>query len=369
MATSTSKAGFLTAAAIVAMASGACSHRSAGIPTASVAPPAPVVAAQQEEAPTPAGVAHGTRKLLNVDVPVFVDGKQMGVLRYGELPPGVDLVTNPANELHPLRYYRVSDYLKAIGVDVNRVKAVHFADKVNRIASIEGSELRAEKDRFVFDFTATTGGMPEMAWNTVGMKTRLRVDYFYGVNVFVDHQPTEIDSHYHCYIDDGECTPVARFTTGDLMKGTRVYVDGKLVSYVKRRLLADSALAAGSTDAEPTFSTDKYLASLGIDTAHAKKINYLAGDKLIVSASSKQWAADKDALTFQLVQHAHGKVEANIPADLQVNGKADRPAQVTAIQVFQKKEPRDMPLVGIDGVIDFSALQKDSVASAAQDGP
>ena len=47
--------------------------------------------------------------------------------------------------------------------------------------------------------------------------------------------------------------PVARFTSSDLMKGTRVYNDGKLVGYVKRRLLADSTLA-GKTEAMTTTS-------------------------------------------------------------------------------------------------------------------
>jgi hypothetical protein len=335
----------------------ACSKTHAQAPVMASQNPGTTVAVT-EQAPAPAAIPHGTRKQMNLDVPVFVDGKQAGVLRYGELPPGVAPITIPSNESHALRYYRISDYLKGIGVNVDRVKAVHFADKTDRIASLEGSELRADKDRFVFDFTATTAGMPEMVWNTAGLKTTLHIDYLYALNVFVDAKPWEIDRKFHCYLDDGECRPVARFTQDDLMKGTRVYVDGKLVSYVKRRLLSDSAIAGTNESGDPSFSWDKYLTSLGIKAESAKQIHLVAGDKLVASASAKEWAADKDALTFHLVKHAHGKVEANIPANLQLEGKIDRETQVTAIQVFNRKAPRSMPLARLDDVIDFGALQR-----------
>jgi hypothetical protein len=319
-----------------------------------------------DEAPAPAAIPHGTRKLLNLDIPVFVDSKQVAVLRYGELPPGVEPITIPSSEHHAVRFFRISDYLKGIGVNVDKVKAVHFADKDDRVAGLEGSELRADKDRFVFDFTSTTAGMPEMVWSTHGLKTGLRIDYFYAVNVFVEEKPWEIDSKWHCYKEDGDCRPVARYTPDDLMKGTRVYVDGKLVSYVKRRMLADSTIAGKNENGDPTFSTDKYLASLGIKTDSAKRINFLAGDKLVASASAKEWAADKDSLTFHLVQHAHGKVEANIPANLQLEGTTDREMQVTAIQVFNRKAPRNMPLVRVDDVIDLGALQRSGALAQSE---
>jgi hypothetical protein len=323
--------------------------------------------AVSDEAPAPAAIPHGTRKQLNLDIPVFVDGKQVAVLRYGELPPGVEPITIPSSEHHAVRFFRISDYLKGIGVNVDRVKAVHFADKDDRVAGLEGSELRADKDRFVFDFTSTTAGMPEMVWSTYGLKTGLRIDYFYAVNVFVDQKPWEIDSKFHCYKEDDGCRPVARYTPDDLKKGTRVYVDGKLVSYVKRRTLADSTLAGKTESGEPTFSMDKYLASLGIKTESAKRVNLVAGDKVVASASAKEWAADKDSLTFHLVQHAHGKVEANIPANLQLEGTTDRETQVTAIQVFNRKAPRNVPLVRLNDVIDLGALQ--SSGALAQSEP
>jgi hypothetical protein len=353
------------ALALIAAFAGACSRRPTEPAATPAATPAPVAAAT-----TGGAQVHGLRKLLNLDVPVFVDGKQVAVLRYGELPPGTEPITIPSNSHHAERYFRVSDYLRGIGVNVDHLKAVHFADKNDRIASVEGSELRGDEDRFVFDFTATTGGMPQMDWNTAGLKTMLRIDYFYAVNVFVTKKPWEIDRRRHCYDDDGECRPVARFTDEPMMKGTRVYVDGKLVSYVKRRLISESALASKTSDDEAIFSTDKYLSSLGVQTASVKRIELLSGDSVVGSASASQWTADADRLTFRVVRHAHGRVSANIPANLQAESSHeanDRETQVTAIEVFSKKDPRAVPLVSLDHVLDPGALPEGAGARSASD--
>ncbi len=366
----------LAAIATIAVFDGGCSRKPAeravaSSTTAAVAQ-ADQAAASAADAPAPQTI-HGLRKQKNLDVPVFVDGSEVSVLRFGELPPGVEPIAKPASEdpnQRP-RFYRISDYLKAIGVNVERVKAVHFADKALRIASIEGSELRADKDRFVFDFLESTTGMPMQSWKTTGLKNKLKIDAIMGMNVFVAKAPLVIDPGQRCYLDDGECMPVARFTSGDLMKGTRVYSDGKLVGYVKRRLLADSTLAGKTESGETTFSFDRYLASLGLDTSKANEIHLLAGDDVIASATPSEWAADSDKLSFYLVPHGHGKVRANIPADLQKGqeGTRDRDVQVTAVQVFNRKEPRSVPVVAIDDAFDpgpnVAALEN----ALAQAGP
>jgi hypothetical protein len=319
-----------------------------------VASAPPSLAALQAAAAAAPAIPHGLRKELNLDVPVFVDGKEVAVLRYGELPPGVPATTNPRDDDHRVAFYRLWDYLKAIGVEPARVKAVHFADKGFRIGALEGSELRADEDRFVFDFLDEKAGLAKPAWITKGLKTKLRIDGFYGVNVFVNTTPWAIDPAHHCYWEDDDCKPVVRFTEGDLMKGTRVYDDGKLVGYVKRRLVGEDAVAGRNEAGETLFSIDHFLASLHVDTSHAKRIELFAGDDLVAEATASEWAADQDKLTFYLVQHAHGRVRANVPADLQIqeDGRRDRDVQITSIQVFERKEPRALPLVSIDEVID-----------------
>src|SRR5689334_9357748 len=89
----------------------------------------------------------GTRKLTGLDAPVYVDGVQSAVLRFGELPaiPVTQLEGNG-------RLFQIYDYLKGIGVNPDTIKSIHFHGNADKIASIEGTELRKFKDRFTFSF-------------------------------------------------------------------------------------------------------------------------------------------------------------------------------------------------------------------------
>ena len=83
---------------------------------------------------------HGSRKLMGLDVGVFVDGVQTSVLRFGDLP------TMPSETLEggAVRY-RLVDYVKAIGVAPESIRSIHIHGNNDRIASVEGSELLKEK--------------------------------------------------------------------------------------------------------------------------------------------------------------------------------------------------------------------------------
>jgi hypothetical protein len=365
--------------AVVAASLVACSRKPAE-PAATSAPrmAANTKNASAEPAP-PAAIVHGIRKQKNLDVPVFVDGKEVSVLRFGELPSQVQPVDKVLSG-RTIHFYRLSDYLAAIGVDVNRVKRVDFAGNRDRVSGVEGSELRADKDRFVFNFLQDTTGSVMQRWDTTGLKNQLRNFEIYAVNVFVDSKPWAVDSAKHCYLeagasDDSDCKPFVRWTKDDLMKGTRVYADGKLVAYVKRRLLADSVVVDKSDagEGEAVFSTDKYLASLGIDASKARRVELLHGDDMIASATGHDWVADREKLTFSLQRHSHGKVVAKIPANLQFSPTTatDRDVQVTAIEVFTKTDPRSMPLVSVEDIRDFGDIaeeQQRAFASAQDDG-
>jgi hypothetical protein len=52
---------------------------------------------------------------------------------------------------------------------------------------------------------------------------------------------------------------------------------------------------------------------------------------------------------------------------MQQEGTKDRDAQVTAIQVFNRKEPRSLPLVSLDDVIDLGSISPDVLAQAGQE--
>src|SRR5688500_6827604 len=94
---------------------------------------------------------HGTRKLMNLDAPVYVDGVQASVLRYGYL------VIKPSAILEgETPSFAIYDYVKSIGIAPESIKSIHLHGNNDRIGSIEGSELVKQKDRFTFTFSSQT---------------------------------------------------------------------------------------------------------------------------------------------------------------------------------------------------------------------
>jgi hypothetical protein len=90
---------------------------------------------------------HGSRRLMGLDVPVFVDGDQRGVMRAGDMAPLPE-----ARAWNSAKGILLSDYLASIGVDVDAVRSIHLHANGDKIGGVEGNELRADKKRFVVSF-------------------------------------------------------------------------------------------------------------------------------------------------------------------------------------------------------------------------
>jgi hypothetical protein len=317
------------------------------------------LAAPSETTEADAGVViHGINKLVNLDVPVFVDGKQVSVLRYGELPGDLLTHASGADESGP-RVYRLAEYLHAVGVSLDRVKSVQMMGNGFHVASVEGSELRAQPSRFAFHFLGTTTGIANLDWETTGLKYGHRINEIRTISVFVEKAAPAIDASKHCVLDeDKACDPVAPYSKGELAKGTRIYVDGKMAGYVKRRLVTDSILVGKTEAGDPRYSLPAFISSLGVDASKAKAIDLVIGDSVIARADAPTWSAGRESISFTLAKHSHGKVIALVPSGLQATGEGakDRDAQITAVQVYRSVNPPSRPLVAIDDVSEPAVL-------------
>jgi hypothetical protein len=295
---------------------------------------------------------HGTRKLRGLDTPVFVDGVQTAVLRGGEFPQIPQIVL----EGGAVRY-RVYDYLKAIGVSPERVKSVHFHGNQDRVASVEGFELLKQKDRFQFQFQATTSGLPLQAWDTEGLKNEFVANEIRRVTVYVDKKPAPIHPTKRCHLGpDGECTDAIPYFTGELAKGTRIYVDGHMVGFVKRRAIGD-ALSMGDTQAgEHKFSVTKLATQMGVDLDGLESVELVAGDDVIARASGDDWKRLSQNIYFTIPKHNHGKVRVHVPAEFQAHedGVSDHDALVSAVLLYKSTKPTNRDLVAISENTDLS---------------
>lgn len=306
---------------------------------------------------------HGSRKLMGLDVGVFVDGVQTSVLRYGDLPviPSVTLEGGAVR-------YKLTDYVKAIGVAPESIKSVHLHGNNDRIASVEGSELLKDKNRFQFQFLSGTTGSPVVRWDTEGLKNEFVVHEIRKVTIYVKKASALIDLKKNCHVGaDGACSDAVPYASGDAVKGTRVYVDGKMVGFVKRRQLADSLIMGDTATGDRKYNVAKLVAEMGVDTTGIKAVDLVAGDDVIAHADGAKFATLAPDLFFTLPKHNHGKVRVHVPADMQATQEpaaSDKDALISSIQVFKSTKPASRELTAISEDTDLSVQLASNSASA-----
>lgn len=309
---------------------------------------------------------HGARKMMGLDVGVFVDGVQASVLRYGDIP------SMPSETLEggAVRY-KLVDYVKAIGLAPSAIKSIHVHGNGDRIGSVEGSELLKEPNRFQFQFLSGTTGTPAVRWDTDGLKNEFVVHEIRKVTIYVKKASAIIDAKKSCHVGaDGECSDAVPYASGDAVKGTRIYVDGKMVGFVKRRQLADTLVmgdtaATATTPAERKYNLAKLVAGFGVDPTGVKAMDLVSGDDIIAHADSAKFASLAPELFFTLPKHNHGKVRVHVPASLQVAGaSADKDALISSVQIFKSTKPASRELSAISEDTDLSVQLASNTATA-----
>ncbi len=306
---------------------------------------------------------HGARKMMGLDVGVFVDGVQASVLRYGDLP------SMPSETLEggAVRY-KLVDYVKAIGIAPASIKSIHMHGNGDRIGSVEGSELLKEPNRFQFQFLSGTTGTPAVRWDTDGLKNEFVVHEIRKVTIYVKKASPIVDAKKSCHVGaDGECSDAVPYASGDAVKGTRIYVDGKMVGFVKRRQLADALVMGDTANGERKYNVAKLVAGFGVDTSGIQAMDLIAGDDVIAHADAAKFATLAPELFFTLPKHNHGKVRVHVPASLQVTGSADdKDALISSVQIFKSTKPASRELSAISEDTDLS-VQLASNAATARD--
>ncbi|HEY8088772.1 MAG TPA: hypothetical protein VIF09_13025, partial [Polyangiaceae bacterium] len=216
------------------LAGSSTSHRSASAQPPAAAPATPAApTAAQATVPPPAQGEHGAGKRgagSNFkDTPVYVDGKAKGILRVSEMPPSLHPFAMPSiDDLDIARYYRLYDYLLAIGVDLDKVREIHIYGSHDRVAVVSADELKKQRDGVIFDFTQQVQGKPRAKWaQTHALRGKPMVDVIMAIAVYVAKKaPTFADGEM--LIDGKEVDQGIPYVDDGVPKGTRVYVDGHL---------------------------------------------------------------------------------------------------------------------------------------------
>lgn len=319
----------------LALAFGVAASCSKTAPSAAAQPAAPKpLATFGPYVPPPADGEHGGGKKGEGqfrDSAVYLDGKARGVLRYAELPPGLEPFAMPEiDDLDVPRYYRLTDYFARIGIDVAKIREMHVYGSHDRVAVITGEELRAAQDRVIFDFTQQVTGKPRARWaQTHALPHHPMVDVILGISLYQDKTPPTY-KHGELLVD-GQPTDGIPYVEDGVPKGTRVYVDGKLAGWVRRKTLPDKLIAPGSERVHAKFSTDAFLTYVGADAHAAKAIDFYTGDSLLERLDGRQWAKTKSEYVFDLPNRSHGQVHELFPGD--------QGARLSSIELYVRTTP------------------------------
>lgn len=243
------------------------------------------------------------------DVGVYVDGRPVGMIGFGELPIGLKptWVTEehsiefdygykgPRTRKTLARRYRVVDYLKAVGVDVGRVKEIQImGPKETEVIIASGKELRSQKGRdLMFRFGGVVGGKP-IPVVPDGFGNGVMPDKMAAMMVYIDKKPPVLDGDNGLQLDGKPVDGVAYF--GDPLRGgVRVYVDDRLSLDIKQQLLQE-APAESAPDGSKRWKLTAILKQNGVDLSKIKEAWAIADER----RKQKFTRAELDALTFTM---------------------------------------------------------------------
>jgi hypothetical protein len=258
---------------------------------------------------------------------VYLDGTPIAALAFGELPPQVKPHWIEIEKDYKVRRFVLSEYLAGLGVDIAKVKAMHFYGGRTRLAVLEGGEIRKNGKRILFSFTQGNAGKPRFHWPP-GIKVNDTIDKINNVTIYIQKTPPRWDNERYVLVLDGEdLEGEIPYATTELRGGTRVYLDGRLVANIKRNLVEAAHLATTSTAGEARYSLAAFLKASGAKLDGVKTYDLVNEDEVAGRFDAK----DLDALQFAFVEKGGGQTHF-LPKD----------TYATAMLMYAKRRPPDL---------------------------
>lgn len=181
---------------------------------------------------------------------VYLDGQPIGMLRYAELPVGLEpmWVTErtrvPFRAGEEIRYretqvrrYRLTDYLRAVGVPLDQIVEVHLHGAHDAAIVLTREDLRRHPDDILFKFAAETYGKPIPLVRAI--ETGTTFDDLAAVAIYVARKPPQLVRDNRLELDGIPVRGIP-YRGEPLREGVRVYLDNRLVTVLKRNQLASA---------------------------------------------------------------------------------------------------------------------------------
>lgn len=268
------------------------------------------------KAPAPVIRAHSGGMERFKDPGVYVDGVQVGLLRFGELPTSIKPVwvdeqaAVPFNQGHEgpkhrtvkQRRYKFSDYFAAMGVDLSKVKELHIYGGNQYAAAVVIPGKNLNMDGFLFRFGGSIWGKPLPAC-PAGVGDGKCPDQIGSLSLYVEKDPPRREGGYF-YFGDQRIEGVPYFGPAP-RGGVRVYLDGPLVATVKRnKLRAAGVRPIATTETSETYKLIDFLKSQEIDTDTIKEVWLISYERHAEKLTREQFLN----VTFKASQGESGEI-------------------------------------------------------------
>jgi hypothetical protein len=231
-------------------------------------------------ADTPAVNAHGAGKDRWRGGGVYLDGLPIGMLRYGELPTGLEPIWETQRHRLPfkagetIRYreskvarYRVTDYLAAVGIRLADVVEVHMHGARDNAIVLTREDLRSHPDSVLFKFAGENFGKPIPIVRDIAVGTRF--DDLVALTIYVKRKPPTLTKE-HTLTLEGIPVRGIPYHGDPIREGVRVYVDNRLATTLKR-----NQLAAGG---ESRWNLTTILERQGVTTKQLARMELIHND-------------------------------------------------------------------------------------------
>ena len=292
---------------------------------------------------TPRG---GDKQKRRHDATVYVDGNPVAFIKFFELPPSLSPLKLPAGDTRKAPRFSVASYFEALGLDLAKVREAHFYGGRGRVAVVSGAEIAKKRDIFVFRFTAGERGNVRMEWpgrDELEM-TGMQADIMSDIAVYVERTAPRFDLEKGRIVDD-EGKPFAGipFAPQERPGGTRIYLDGRLVSSIKRKTLPDSVVVPGTPEAGQTrFSLAKVLQIAGVDASKVRGIEAISKQEIVARIAGDEAKNTLGTAEFVMAKESKGLIELpTIRAD----------AKIEALLLHSTSLPERGPMPEEDGSV------------------
>ncbi len=279
---------------------------------------------------------------------LYVDGKFLGMLKFSELHPNLEMRVETLEvdaETIRLRRFVWADLFRAHGIDVDRIRAVHYYGGRSFISIVQGDEFRRVGDTFRFNFTQGDKGKPRQRPPKDGIKYNVGIDIVRAVAVYVDTESPSYKQGKMTFSDgsvlstvDEKGRIVIPNSDGERHGGTRVYMDGKYIDAFRRRALGPDLLLDKGNVSSP-YSFGKSLKQFKIDADSIRRIDLFDHfDKRLASLEGEALST-LDGLGYVLGQHSRGRIQVPDISE----------ERIGAVIIYGTTKPADRSLPKGDG--------------------